>query len=927
MNPTRLIPGMMLIGFLFFAQSSARQLQAASISITSLKCEYKVNPLGIDVPQPRLTWQVASSERAWQQSAYQIRVSSSVAALNQGADLIWDSGKVASPESTQRVYSGPALQSGKRSYWQVRVWDTQGQPSAWSEVGWWEMGLLKADDWQASWIEPGITEDIKKSNPCPMLRKEFEVKSDVKSARAYITSLGLYEMYLGGRRVGDQVLTPGWTSYDDHLQYQTYDITAQVQKGKNAVGVILGDGWYRGNLAFSGQRNTYGDTVALLLQISVTYADGSSQVIGTDSSWKASTGPILMSDIYNGETCDARLEKKGWSEPGYNDKDWAGVKPASYPKNQLVAPAGPPVRRIQEIKPVKILKTPAGETVVDFGQNMVGWVRLKVNGTAGTTITLQHAEVLDKEGNFYTENLRAAKETTTYTLKGGGEELFEPHFTFQGFRYVSVKGFPFEPALDNLTGIVVHSDITPAGTFESSDPMINQLQHNIQWGQKGNFVDVPTDCPQRDERLGWTGDAQAFARTAAFNADVAAFYTKWLKDMTADQKSSGAIPFVIPNVLGRKDPAAASASAGWADAAVIVPWTVYLSYGDERILDRQYKSMKGWVDYMARRAGESYFWNNDFAFGDWLAFATNRSDYPGATTDKDFISQAYFAHSTDLLQRIASLLGKSDDAVKYADLLARIKKTFVAEFVTPNGRLSPNTQTAYSLALAFDLMPENLRAAAAARLANDVRTFTHITTGFLGTPLICHVLSDYGYFDEAFMLLNRKEYPSWLYPITKGATTIWERWDGIKPDGSFQDKGMNSFNHYAYGAIGEWLYRVVAGVEIDPKRPGYKHIIIQPHTGGGLTSARASHLSLYGLIVSGWELKDRQLKLAVEIPANTTATVMLPQSQVERVLEGGQPLSKSKGIIGSSQNGRTAVVEVGSGRYEFSTTIEPSGKN
>jgi alpha-L-rhamnosidase len=512
-------------------------------------------------------------------------------------------------------------------------------------------------------------------------------------------------------------------------------------------------------------------------------------------------------------------------------------------------------------------------------------------------------------------------------MKGEGEEVFEPHFTFQGFRYVRVKGFPSDPAPDSLTGIVVHSDITPAGSFESSNSMLNQLQHNIQWGQKGNFVDVPTDCPQRDERLGWTGDAQAFARTAAFNADVAAFYTKWLKDMTADQKPSGAIPHVIPNVLARKDPAANAASAGWADAAVIVPWTVYLSYGDTRILDQQYKSMKGWVDYMAGRAGDSYLWNNDFTFGDWLAFATNRSDYPGATTDKDLIAQAYFARSTDLLQRTAALLGKSEDAGKYADLLAKVRKAFLAEFVTSNGRLSSNTQTAYSLALAFDLLPENLRAGAAARLANDVRTFKHITTGFLGTPVICHVLSSYGYYDEAFMLLNRKEYPSWLYPITKGATTIWERWDGIKPDGSFQDKGMNSFNHYAYGAIGEWLYRVVAGIEIDPERPGYKHIIIQPHTGGSLTYAKASHLSLYGQVASGWELKDRQLTLKIEIPANTTATVMLPQATLQKVLEGGQPLTQGKGIMRSSQNGQIAVVEVGSGRYEFTYPMEPAAKN
>ncbi len=908
--------------FFLFVHAAAQTGHAASLFIARLKCEYKTNPLGIDVLQPRLSWQSISGERGWRQHAYQIRVAHSPAALNQGKDLIWDSGKVASAESLHRVYTGPPLQSGKRYFWQVRVWEAEDQPSTWSETSWWEMGLLQPQDWQASWIEPGLTETVTRSNSCPLLRKEFSLRGDVLSARAYVTSLGLYELQLNGTRVGDDVLTPGWTSYDNRLQYQTYDVAAQLKNGRNAVGVILGDGWYRGNLGFSGQRNTYGERLALLLQIVVTYANGSREIVGTDATWKAATGPILASDIYNGETYDARLERKDWSSPGYNDAAWTAVQPASQPKGRLIAPAGPPVRRIQEIKPVEVFKTPAGETIVDMGQNMVGWVRLRVSGPAGTTVTLQHAEVLDKAGNFYTENLRAAKQTIIYTLKGGGVEEYEPHFTFQGFRYIRVQGFPGELALDNVTGIVVYSDIEPAGTFECSNPMINVLQNNIQWSQKGNFVDVPTDCPQRDERLGWTGDAQVFARTAVFNADVAAFYTKWLRDMTADQKPSGAIPDVIPNVLDRLNAAKNSASAGWADAAVIVPWTVYLSYGDVRILEQQYATMRGWVGFMAKRAGSSLLWNNDSTYGDWLAFATTRSDYPGATTDKDLVAQAYFARSTDLLQRTAALLGKKEDAETYADLLARIKKAFVAEFVTPNGRLSSNTQTAYALALAFDLLPENLRPRAAERLAEDVRRFRHITSGFLGAPLICQVLSDFGYADEAFLLLNRKGYPSWLYPITKGATTIWERWDGIKPDGSFQDRGMNSFNHYAYGAIGEWLYRFVAGIEIDPRHPGYQHIIIQPHPGGGLTFAKARHQSLYGSVASGWELDGARLKVTVEIPANTSATVRLPRAMLAEVQESGQPLGNARGIIRSSQEGETAVVEVGSGRYEFSYALK-----
>jgi alpha-L-rhamnosidase len=483
---------------------------------------------------------------------------------------------------------------------------------------------------------------------------------------------------------------------------------------------------------------------------------------------------------------------------------------------------------------------------------------------------------------------------------------------------VMVKGYPAQITQESLTGVVVHSDITPAGTFESSDALINQLQHNIQWGQKGNFVDVPTDCPQRDERLGWMGDAQVFARTACFNADTAGFYTKWLKDVAFDQKASGAIPDVIPNVLKREDPKASSASAGWADAAVIVPWTVYLSYGDRRILERQYASMKGWVDYMAGRAGNSYFWNHDFTYGDWLAFASTASDYPGATTDKDLVSQAYFARSTELVQKVATLLGKTDDAAKYASLLAEIKRVFNAEFVTQNGRLASNTQTAYSLALAFHLLPENLRGQAAERLAQDVRKFKHLTTGFLGTPLLCRVLSDYGYLREAFTLLTRKEYPSWLYPMTRGATTIWERWDGIKANGTFQDEGMNSFNHYAYGAIGEWLYSVVAGLDIDPEKPGYKHVIVQPHPGGGMTYAKAAHKSQYGPVTAGWRVKDGVFYVNVEIPANATATVHLPLAQLKEVQESGRSLSAAKGILNTAQREGAVVVEVGSGQYEFS---------
>ncbi len=909
-----LLNGISLMVVVLFVAAFA--FSATPLTVANLRCEYKSNPVGIDILHPRFSWEVVSAERGTLQTAYEIRLAASETNLAKNK-LLWDSGKQDSSASIQVVYQGPALESGHRYFWQVRVTDNLGRTSDWSAPAFWEMGLLHDADWQARWITSNLQEDISKSNPSPMLRREFQVKKDIVSARLYASAMGLYQLELNGKRVGDQYFTPGWTSYDFRYQYQTYDITPDLKPGANCLGALLGDGWFRGNEAWEDGRNSYGTRLALLAQLVITYKDGKQQIVSTDENWKATTGPILLSDNYLGETYDARLERPGWNSPGYDDKDWKSVSPLDPPKAKLVAPAGPPVREIQEIKPVKILKTPAGETVIDMGQNMVGWVRFHVTAPSGAIITLQHAEVLDKAGNLYTENLRAAKQTIRYTAKGQGLETYQPHFTFQGFRYVAVGGWPGEPSLDDFTGIVVHSAIQPTSTFETSNPLLNQLQHNIIWGQKGNFLDIPTDCPQRDERLGWTGDAQVFARTASFNHDTAAFYTKWLKDVALDQQDDGAVPFVIPNVISHRTRKGDSASAGWADVATVVPWTVYLSYGDRRILEEQYTSMKAWVDYMQRQAGEHYIWSNGFTFGDWLAFATTDSDYPGATTDKDLIMTAYFAHSTALLLQTAQVLGKTDDASAYAALLEKIKAAFQREFVTPNGRLSSNTQTAYSLALAFDLLPEAQRKGAAERLSQDVRKFGHLTTGFLGTPLLCQVLSDYGYLDDAYMLLDRKEYPSWLYPITKGATTIWERWDGIKPDDSFQDKGMNSFNHYAYGAIGEWMYRVSAGIDIDPQQPGYKHILIQPRPGGGLTFVKASVHTMYGQVASAWEIKDGKFILRVEIPSNTTATVRLPKAQLAQVTESGTALQASAGVTHAQQAEDAVTAEISSGNYVF----------
>ena len=890
--------------------SSFAAFGAKNTNVTELVCEYHINPIGIDILKPRLSWKITSTETNVMQSAYEIKVTDQTAK----GKILWNSGKISSDKSVNIEYGGPELKSMQRVYWQVRVWDNNGKATDWSKPAFWEMGILKPELWTASWITMENEIKLDGSKPCQYLRSEFATTKKVKSARVYVSSLGLYQLYLNGKKVGNDLFTPGWTSYNKRIQYQTYDVTALLQS-KNSMGAVLGDGWYRGNIGWQNQRNYYGDKLALIAQLHVEYSDGTSENIGTSDSWKASTGPIVFSDIYNGETYDANKEMPGWSTAGFNDDNWGRAAILNHSKEHLVAPQGPPVQAIEEIKPVKILTTPKGEVVFDLGQYMVGWVRLKVSGKKGDNVTLKFAEVLDKDGNFYTDNLRAAKVTDNYILKGGGEETYEPAFTFHGFRFVQLIDFPGTPNLENITGVVIHSAMEPTGTFTCSEPMINQLQHNIQWGQKGNFLDVPTDCPQRDERLGWTGDAQVFAPTAAFNFDASGFYTKWMKDVAADQLPDGKVPHVIPDVLK-----GGGGSTAWADAALVVPWTTYLTYGDKRILEQQYPSMKAWVEYMHNRAGEDNLWTGDQHFGDWLAFATNNSDYPGATTEKDLIATAYYSFSSGLLAKIAKITGKTDDAAKYAKLSEDIKKAFVNEFVAPSGRLVSHTQTAYLLAVAFEMLPADLVSKSAAYLAADVNKFKHLTTGFVGTPLLCKTLSAQGYDELAFMLLNRKEYPGWLYPVTQGATTIWERWDGQKPDGTFQSVGMNSFNHYAYGAIGEWLYTYVAGIQIDTENPGYKHFYLAPHPGGGLTNANATYKSIHGEIKSAWKIEGGNMVYEVTVPANTSATVTLPAAKLAGVSVNNSAL-KDDNSKTAKQEQNNVTLKLGSCNYSFSYAI------
>lgn len=880
------------------------------IKVIKIRCEYKENPIGIDVLNPRISWQLISDLRSTLQTAYRVQVSTEE---NFIGNIVWDTEKVESDQSMHIEYKGVALESRKRYYYRIQVWDNKGNGSDWSETCFWEMGFLKNNEWTAQWICSEADCDISKAGPCPMLRKAFPVLGKVESARIYATSLGLYELHLNGSRVGDALFTPGWTSYSKRLQYQVYDVTAQIKENRNVLGVVLGDGWYRGHLTWDKRRNVFGEKSAALVELHIKYEDGREELVISDKGWKTSNGPIIASDIYMGETYDARLEKDGWSLPEYNDEDWKPVGIIEQTKEILVAQENVPVRVINEIKPIQLLTTPEGDTVLDMGQNMVGWLRFKIKAQAGTVISLQHFEVFDKVGNVYTENLRTATQTVKYIARGVGEEIYEPHFSFQGFRYVKITGYPGIPELKDFTGRVIHSDMEPTGSFSCSDEMLNQLQHNILWGQKGNFLDVPTDCPQRDERLGWTGDAQVFIRTACYNMNVAPFFTKWLRDLKADQIKEKGVPYVIPNMLD----ATSYSSAAWGDAAVICPWTMYLCYGDKRILEEQYESMKDWIEYIRKQGDNEYLWNTGFHFGDWLGLDAKEGDFVGATS-RDFIATAFFAYSTKLLIRVAEIIKKDDDVKIYSALYNKVIENFRKEFVSPNGRLVTPTQTAHVLALVFNLVEEKDRERVAKTLVGYLEeNKVHLTTGFVGTPYLCDALTQSGYLDLSYKLLLQKDYPSWLYQITKGATTIWEHWDGMKEDGSFWSKDMNSFNHYAYGAIGDWMYRIMAGIDLDSEKPAYKHINIRPQPGQDITFVRGNLDSMFGEIKSEWVKNAESMEVKINIPANTTAKVVLPNAKVQDVFEEKKRLEEVEGVGDPVQLENGVKFELGSGEYCF----------
>ncbi|MEP6894457.1 MAG: glycoside hydrolase family 78 protein, partial [Chloroflexota bacterium] len=848
-----------------------------SITISRITIEHLRDAFSIRTDRPRLSWVVETDIQNWHQSGYEIE------AYDSDGRLTHQTGRIESNQSVLIPWPFAPLASRERITVRIRVEGNAGGNSEWSEPVVLETGLLSTSDWNARFISPTWDEDVTKSNPSPYLRREFGLHAGIKSARLYITSLGLHEAQLNGQVIGDHVFSPGWTVYDERLRYQTFDVTAMLNVGKNAIGAILGDGWFRGRIGFAaGRRNIYGEHLALLVQLEVQYADGSSEIITSDGNWRAATGPILMNSIYDGETYDARLEHSGWSLPGFDDSAWSPVRALAWDLNTLEAPLGPPVRRIEKIAPVSMIQSPSGKTILDFGQNLVGRLSISAKGSAGHTITLRHAEVLEN-GELGTRPLRFAEATDRYTLRGGDIETWEPRFTFHGFRYVEVNDWPGELNLQDLTAIVLHSDLERTGWFECSDPLLNQFHQNVVWGMRGNFLDIPTDCPQRDERLGWTGDLEVFSPTASYLYDVSGFLQSWLRDLAVEQrKSGGAVPSVIPNVLGSNF----GAAAAWADAATVTPWVLYQRFDDIAVLADQFESMCAWVDHIASLAGESHLWDKGFQFGDWLD-PTAPPDKPAqARTDKAIIASAYFVHSSDLTAQAAEVLGRKDEQKKYLALAAEARAAFAREYITPSGRMMSDAETAYALALVFDLLPTlEQRQRAGDRLSELVRdSGYHIRTGFVGTPIICDALCSTGHYVAAYRLLLQQECPSWLYPVTMGATTVWERWDSMLPDGSINTGEMTSFNHYALGAVADWMHRTIGG--LTPTEPGYRRMEIHPRPGGGLTHAQARHLTPYGLAESSWKIENGMFDLNVIIPSNTTALVTLPNGEKHEVGSG-----------------------------------------
>ena len=837
--------------------------------ITSLRAEHRQNARGIGEARPRLSWKVESGA----QQAFELE--------RDGVPT----GFVASSESNLVAWPFEPLVSRSVTVVRVRVLLDAGETTDWSDPLEIEAGLLARQDWVTDWVSPSLLAPAEGVRATHLLRVPVTLSADVLSARIYASAHGIYELRINGERVGDELLAPGWTSYKHRVRYQTYDVSSALTAGENVIGVELSDGWYRGRIGFHGGIwDNYGSDLSLLLQLETTDADGTVSVVPLQDDWRSTTGPSHAS-LYDGDSFDAREVAQGWDQPGFNASGWElpGILPFDSFAAELVAPTGPPVRAIEELEPVEIERRPDGRIRLDFGQNIAGLLRIRVDAPAGHTVTLHHAEVLE-HGELATRPLRTAPSVDSYTSAGSGVVEWSPRFTVHGFRYAELEGWPGEFTEGEAVALVVHSDMERTGWFETSNPDLNRLHENVVWSMRDNFVDLPTDCPQRDERLGWTGDIQVFAPTAAFLYSSTGVLQSWLQDVAAEQRATGSVPNFVPWI---ECGFPANPSAAWGDAAVIVPWTIYSRLGDAGILETQYESMKAWVDQVDGLASSNGLWANGFQLGDWLDPAAPPESPGDSKTDKYLVSSAYQAQSARLFVKAAEVLGRTEDVAFYSALADRIVSAFQREYITASGRVVSDTVTALALCLVFDLLPEEaMRVRAGQRLVELVGQGNYlIQTGFVGTPLVCDALASVGAVDHAYHLLLQDQLPSWLYPVSMGATTIWERWDSLLPNGEVNPGEMTSFNHYALGAVADFMHRVVAGLA--PADPGYRTILFAPQPGGGLSRAEASHETPYGRAAISWQRTGRRLTIEVEVPVGATAVLRLPDGATETALAAG----------------------------------------